>query len=356
MKNPAQRVYDQNTNHKSSFLKRENRGRKARRFVKLFFLIVFLFALGNLLIKLPSALRNINKPFDKIQSNKFNDGSINKDFRTNILLISLTSKESLQDLALASFNYNRNSLSIISIPISSKVYTAGEDLALSPGATYFAKPYFDSSFDSTFIVTKELLALPLDGYFVFDQGELEFTEDRVNQVKGRINYLGLIFKFFSYKSWLNNHLKTNYSISKLMSLSWAFKNIKGDKLQVLELKETVENKQFNIGEVDSVLRETILDSAIANEGAVVEVVNGGEGNYPTFLIRRVINNLGASTISLGGVDNSSETKVILGSDKNKVAARLAKFLAVKVEKGEVGSGADVKVIIGEDFDEIFYGK
>lgn len=353
MRSPAQRVFDHHANHKSSFWERENKIRKTKKLAKLFFLIVLLFALGNLLVRVPSWFQSFNKPFERIQSNVTSNGDMNSNIRTNILLISVSNKDSLQDLALASFSSNMKSLTIIKLPIGVKTYTSGSELESSLGAIYFGKPYFDSRFDSTYTATKELLAIPLDGYFFFTKDNLEFTQESVDQVRGRLYSLSSIIRVLAYKSWLDDHMKTNYSMSALLNLSWDFRRINSDKLRISDLKEAVKKKKLNSAEVDSFLQEAILDSVIVNEAAVVEISNG---SYYSNLVKRVVNNLGANTISLSEVGEGSKTRIVLGSNKSKTANRIASFLGVEVEKGEVESGADVKVIIGEDFNEIFYGK
>lgn len=329
---------------------RRNRRLKAKKLIGLFVILIVLIAFVNLIIRIPGWYQKINQPFGRIQSTIANDGDINDSFRTNILLLSLSERNSLQDLAIASFNSKRNSLTIVRIPISAKTYTANADLNATFSAIYFSKPYLSSDFDSLYIAAKESIALPLDGYFVFTSDDLKFTDEVVNQARGKLFSINFLFRFFSYKAWLNEHMKTNYSIAKLWSLSWDFKRISKDKLSVLDLKE--------LAEVDNLLQESILDTNVANEGAVVEISASEDvpPGYPINLVDRVVNNLGASTINLGKVDESSETKVVLDSDKNKVAERLAKFLSIKVEKEKIESGADVKVIVGEDFDRIFYGE
>jgi anionic cell wall polymer biosynthesis LytR-Cps2A-Psr (LCP) family protein len=351
MKKPAQRIYDHHTNNRSSFWRKSNRKLKVKRLIGLFVLIVILFALGNLVIKIPSWIRSVNSPFENVQTTVVGSGNVNDGYRTNILLISVSDKNNLKDLAVASFNSNRSSVKIIHVPTSAKVYLEGTDENLSLGGVYFAKPYRDSSFDSIFIVIKEFLAQPLDGYFVFSSNELEFTEGEVSSVKGKLDSFTLIPKFLGYKAWLNENMKTNYSISNLVSLAWSFRQMDKDKVVVLDLREEFGGKQLNLNELDSLLREEMLDNTIVNEGGVVEVTGGSRG-----LVGRLVNNLGASTISLSSEEAETETKVILGSDRAKIADRLASFLGVKVEKNEIESGADAKVVVGSDFEGKFYGK
>ena len=351
MKKPAQRIYDYHTNHKSSFWKRRNRKLRVKKFIGLFVVIIILFALGNIIIKIPSWIRSVNSPFEEVQTDIIDGGNINDSYRTNILLVSVSDKDDLQNLAIASFNSNRSSVKIINVPISAKVYLEGADEDLSIGAVYFAKPYFDSSFDSVFVAAKEFLAQPLDGYFVFNSNELEFTEREVSLVKEKLSSFTLILKFLSYKSWLNENMKTNYSTSNLVSLAWSLRQMNKDKIMVLDLRKEFGGKQLSLDGVDSLLREEILDNTIVNEGGLVEVVGGRSG-----LVERLVNNLGASTINLSLEGEEAETKIILGSDKAKIAERLATFLGVKVEKNDIESGADVKVVLGRDFEGKFYGK
>lgn len=351
MKKPAQRIYDHHTVHKSSFWKRSNRKLKVKRLVGLFVVIVILFAVGNLLIKIPSWVRGVNSPFEKVQTNVADGGAINDSYRTNILLISISDKDSLQDLAVASFNSNRNVVKIIRVPIGTRIDLYGLEDKMSLGAVYFAKPYFDSGFDSVFVTTKELLAQPLDGYFVLNSNELEFSEEETASLKEKLGSLTLIPKFLGYKGWLNEHLKTNYSTSNLVNLAWSFRKIGKDKVVVLDLGEELGGKQLSLDEVDLFLREEISDNTITNEGGLVEVVGGSVG-----LVARLVNNLGASTIDLGTEGEEAETKVILGSDKARIAERLASFFDVEVEKGDIESGADVRMVIGRDFEGKFYGK
>ena len=345
MRNPARRIYDHHKNRKGS---------KTKKLTKLFILIVFLFIIGNLLVRLPSLFKNLNKPFDKIQSKLIQEGSINDEYRTNILLFSISSRDNLQDLALASFSPSKNAVSIIRIPISVQSYSIGTDEFVSLGAAYFAKPYVDSGFDSAYIISKETLAIPIDGYFVFREDRLEFDEKTVRKIKEKLYSPGFFFRFLSYKNYLDKHMNTNYSISKLWPLSWNFKEISAEKLKVSDLKEAAAGKQFKQSDTDNFLRGVILDNSIVNEASLVEVV--GEATVSN-LISRVVNNLGGSTINFGDdVHNYPETKVILGSDNSKIAKRVARFIGVEVEKGVVPSGADVQVVIGDDFGKIFFGR
>ena len=352
MPQESQRVYDHHANDKSSFWRRENRRSRARRLLRLFVLIIILFALVNFLTKIPGWFQNINKPFDEIQTVNVQGGSVNNEFRTNILLVSVSEKNNLQDLALASFNAEKSTLSIIRIPEAAKIYSSGSEQDLSLGAVYFGKPYFDSDFDSIYVVSKELLALPLDGYFLFSSDKLEFDEQTVQDLKRKIGSFGLITNSLSYKSWLNENMRTNYSISAIFGLAWDVRQLGAEKLVFVPLSEAVDGKEFNTGDIDRIIQREVVDASIANEVAIVEI----SGNSFRHLVKRVVNNLGASTVSIGSTDNLPETKVILDSDKNKIAERLAQFLRVKVVSEKIDSGADVKVIVGEDFEAKFYGR
>ena len=348
----VRRVYDHNTNSKSSFWKRQNSKNKKQRLIKLFILIILLFVTVNTITKIPIWIQSINKPFDKIQTSIDLSSRANKDIRTNILLMSVSEKNSLQDLALASFNSDQSAVTIIKIPVSGKVYSdaLGQNLSLS--TIYFSKPYSESEFDSIYITTKELLALPLDGYFSFHADDLEFDENTIQIIKSKMSFWGLITNSLSYKSWLNQNMKTNYSISAIARLAWDFRQISKEKVVLKDLTDALEKKEFNLSDVDIIIQEEISDSSISNEAAVVEVFGGG---FYSQLVSRVVNNLGASTIHLGSEGKSSETKLILGSDKNKIAERLSKFMKVRVETGDIESGADAKVIVGGDFEAKFYG-
>ncbi len=348
----GQRVYDHHANNKSSFWRRENRRGKARRLLKLFILIIALFALVNFLVKIPGWFQNINRPFEEVQSDIVQGGAVNSEYRTNILLISVSDKNNLQDVALASFSAEKSTLSIIQIPITAKIYSTGSDQSLSLGATYFGKPYFDSDFDSIYIVSKELLALPLDGYFFFSSDRLDFGEETIQDIKHKLGSFGLFTSTLSYKSWLNENMKTNYSISAIFGLTWDIRQLNVDKLIFVPLSGVVDKKEFDTVDIDRILQKEIVDTEIANESGVVEI----SGSSFRHLIKRVVSNLGASSVNIGSTANLPKTRVILDSNKNKIAERLAQFLKVKVEKETIESGADVKVIVGEDFEANFYGK
>src|SRR3989344_8475374 len=127
MRNPARRIYNHHKNRKGS---------KTKKLTKLFILLVFLFIIGNLIVKLPSLFKNLNKPFEKIQSKLIQEGRINDEYRTNIILFSISNKNNLQDLALASFSPSKNALLIIRVPISVRTYSIGSDEFVSLGAAY----------------------------------------------------------------------------------------------------------------------------------------------------------------------------------------------------------------------------
>jgi len=348
----SQRVYDHHANNKSSFWRRENRRSRAIRLLKLFVLIIVLFALINFLIKIPGWFQNINRPFEEIQTDYVQYGRVNNEFRTNILLISVSDKNNLQDVALASFSAEKSTLSIFQITTTAKIYSYGSDQSLSLGATYLGKPYFDSDFDSIYVVSMELLALPLDGYFFFSSDSLEFDEQTIQSIKHKLGSLGLFTNSLSYKSWLNENMETNYSISAIFGLALDVRQLNVDKLIFVPLSVVVDKKELNTSDVDKIIQKEIVDTEIAKESAVVEI----SGNSFRHLVKRVVNNLGASIVNIGSTANIPKTRVILDSDKNKVAERLAQFLKVKVEKEKIESGADVRVIVGDDFEANFYGE
>lgn len=346
-------AFDRHTKSGRSLWKRQNSGQRTKKLLRLFVLLVLLLATVNVVVKIPGWVSNINRPFEEIHSSIASRGEINSDFSTNILLISISSKNNLQDLALASFNSTRTSLTIVSIPIATKTYTSGDKFDISLAAIYFAKPYFDSDFDSLYVGVKEALALPIDGYFVFIQDDLVFSEETILDTKNRVFTLLFYPRILSIKSWLNNHMKTNYSVTSIWSLARSFKNVSKEKLHLLDLEEVVSEKRLVFSEVDKFVRDNILDNSISNEQALVEI----EGEFFTNQIGRVINNLGGSTINpSSGEEESSETKVLFSTDKNKIAKRLGKYLGVEVEKKDIESGVDVRVVVGKDFLEKFYGE
>ena len=351
MKNPTRRIYDHQSNHSSSYWNRANAKQKSQRLIKLFIAVIILFALGNLLVRLPGWVGNLNQPFGNIQTNIAVEGKVNGEYRTNILLISVSERNSLQDVALASLSSSRESVTFLRIPRSPKMYSSGVDQDMSLSAAYFSKPYRDSEFDSLYLSVKELLALPIDGYFVFVENDLKFDENGIRSIHGKINSFRVLPKFFSYKSWLNENMKTNYAVGSLWSLAWDFRKVNDDKLYFVNLDETVDSKQFSLSDIDSLLRENLVDTGISNEQAVIEIV----GENITLVIR-VINNIGGSTLNFSNNTEESKTKVILGSDKNKAAQRIAGFLNVEVEKKEIESGADIKVVVSSQFEVDFYGQ
>ena len=346
---PARRIYDHQLNHKSSFWNRSNAKQKSQGLIRLFIAIVILFALGNLLVRLPGWVSNLNQPFENIQTDIAYSGEINDQYRTNILLISVSEQNNLQDVVLASLSSSRESLTFVSIPKSPKMYATGLDQNISLSAMYFSKPYNDSEFDSLYLSVKELLALPLDGYFVIVENDLKFDEDGINAFHGKVNSLSIMPKLFSYKQWLNENMRTNYAIGSLWNLAWDFRKINDDKLYFVYLNEVVDNKQFSLDSIDTLLRENLVDTKISNDQAIVEVVGGNLA-----LVRRVINNVGGSTLNFSNTAEESGTRVILGSDKSRVAQRIAGFMNVEVEKGEIESGADVKVIVSSQFEAEFF--
>ena len=345
-------IFDHRANNKSSFWKARNKRNKAKRLAKLFVVIVVAFALVNFVVKIPGWFQSINKPFDQIQTNLSLDGKDNSNIRTNILLVSISDNNDLQDLALASFNSSKSTLTIIDIPVSPKTYLVGAERELSLSAAYFSKPYLDSEFDSLYLAVQETIALPIDGYFAFFVSNLEFSEDTIQETKNKLGFFGLFKNSLNYKSWLNSNLKTNYSVFSLSNLLLDFRQINSTDIGFISVSEAVENKQFIFDKVDSVVRSSVLDNTIAREAAVVEITSGGS-NYK--LIKRLVNNLGASTINIGVSTKDRETRVVLNSDKEIIANRVAGFLNVKVEKGVDIGGSDVEVIIGSDFEDLFYG-
>ena len=223
MKNPTRRIYDHQSNHSSSYWNRANAKQKSQRLIKLFIAVVILFALGNLLVRLPGWVGNLNQPFGNIQTNIAVEGKVNGEYRTNILLISISDNNDLQDLALASFNSSKSTLTIIDIPIAPKTYLAGADQELSLAVAYFSKPYLNSEFDSLYLAVQETIALPIDGYFAFFVSNLEFSEDTIQETKNKLGFFVLFKNSLNYKSWLNSNLKTNYSVFSLSTLLLDFR-------------------------------------------------------------------------------------------------------------------------------------
>lgn len=346
-------IFDHHANNKSSFWKRSNRKNRTKRFAKVFIFIIIIFALVNFLIKIPGWFQNTNRPFEQIQTESALNGVVNSDIRTNILLVSISDSNNIQDLALASFNSDKSSLTIVNIPVSPKTYLAASDQNISLAATYFSKLYLDSEFDSLYIATQETLALPIDGYFAFFTNDFEFTEEKIEETKNNLSFFSLTTNLLGYKSWLNENMKTNYSVSSIFGLILELRQINKEKIVFVSLSEAIEDKHFIFSKVDNIIRDSMLDTAITKEAAVVEIVNGG---YSSQLIKRLVNNLGASTLNIGLDDQKKEIKVIQNSDKEILAKRLARFLEVNVEKGDNQGGSDVKVLIGSDFEANFYGK
>ncbi|MEX0616881.1 MAG: LytR C-terminal domain-containing protein [Candidatus Woykebacteria bacterium] len=356
MREPRKIKFDHHANNRLSLWKRENKRLFVTKIIRLFLLSVLLLALVNLSLKIPSFIDNVNKPFEKIQSNIIKGSSVNDKYRTNIMIVSLSERDSLQDVVLASFSSNKKSLSILRVPVATKIYTFGSDQYISLGAAYFSKVYQDSSLDSLLSITKETLALPIDGYFVFNQTGLEFDDGQVKEVKNKIFSPSFFFGFLGLKKWLDTNMKTGYSVKEIANLSWSYKQMSPERIVFLDLEESAEDKKISFQKGDTLIKEQSLDSSIANEKGVVEIVHSTEEEYFGQVVERLVNNLGASTVNLGKVGKNSVTRVILGSNKNFVAERVAKFLNTEVEKEDLEGGVDVRVIIGEDFSEKFYGK
>ncbi len=327
-----------------------NKKRRVGKLIRLFFLAVILLALGNFLFRIPSWVGAINKPFEQIHSNLASNSRINNQSRTNILLLLLSDRDELKEAAIASFNPSRDNLSIIEVPVEAQVYSGGGKF-MSLKVAYSEKPYFNGGFDSTYTLLKELTALPIDGYFVFQGGEVSFSQGSIDATKKKMALPGFLFKFLSYRKWLDVHMKTDYSLTNIFRLAQSFKGLGEEKIQYFDLATAVgSNEQFDIQSVDNALKEAALDNNVSNENALVEI----NSNIGASLLARVVDNLGTSSLSFGGAE--PKTKVIAGSDKQRAAQRIADFLGVKLEMGKISSGADVKVILGDDFGKIFYGK
>ena len=266
------------------------------------------------------------------------------------MLITVDGREPIKDAALASIDKKR--AFVVRIPLNKEFYSFGLGTNLSFAGSYFEKPVNENKLDSLVTLMQELFGYPIDGYLYLKWGSVSFDEQALSAFQKKLATISFFWKIPSYKSWLDARLYTNFSIGDIVSLVFKFRDIPPDRLEVISLLGGKEKTLYR-KDIDKVIGTSLLDNGLSNEAAAVEIKNSSKVEGASEMIKRLVEHVGGNAIVTGSV-NEKGTKVVLGNNKPLTATRLAAYLGVPVTRAKIESGADILLVIGDDYFEKYY--
>jgi len=306
---------------------------------KWFFLIVFLFFVGNLFVQVPALVASAQKPFPALEAPFASSQRLDLKSRSSLLLARTDEKGALLELNVVTYDPDGKRITFISIPPQVSLNLPSEKDSLAN--------IYPLSFDKVFWQSANLVGTTLDGYLVFQEGG-SVGLDSVLALRKELFSLGFFLDFFKLRGWLNEHLQTNLSVDQLLSASRTLKGTNPENIVFIDLADTAGRDGFDQERMQSKLKSVFIDSEIASEALSVQINNGSGVVGLGSSFKQVVTNLGGRVVA---VETGSEekTRVIVHSqEKGLLTKKIAAFLGTEIELADGQGAGDIVVILGKD--------
>lgn len=307
----------------------------------------------NIIFRLPSLYSNVTQPFEKLQGEFYSQSNLDLGKRTNILL--LTSDYSqLTEVALASFEPGNRKVTVLKLSPETTV------LSQEGGKKLSDLPVFQQgrvvNIDQLSTAVMEVVGYIPDSYIVVADSRPWINTETLNQVVENSSLSpSLFFKLRSYKSYLDDRLKTNLTINELFSLGSKVKGIPPERFELIEtLTYTTESGLIDSQTLANEIGVKLNDRAVVEANLAVEIVNqsGVDGLGQVF--KGIVSNLGANVVSVDSAEVANEkSQVLVAGQSNYLTQRLARLLQAEIkEEQEIGS-VDLQVKVGKNMAKFF---
>jgi len=305
------------------FIKSVQNNRKRNKFIKLFLIIVLFFLFLNLGFQIPKFVKVINSPFKSFPASTSNKNRVDMDFRTNILLASINDKNELVSLNIISFDPVENKFLFIAVPTEK-----------------FRDKFSSNNLDPLVNSVKRTLYVPVDGYFIFDTGNV-INEELVAKARDELFSFRFLTNLIVNKEFADSHIRTNLRLSQFFKVAWRFKKARDDKIDFMTLRDLT---SFSIEKVG----EALVDSKILSENTSVEIKTTSSSLKAGWELKQIINNLGASVILTNSNEEVDKTTIYVLDEKQNTLRRLKSVVNGEVlEAKDVSSVADIVVVLGK---------
>lgn len=318
---------------------RTKKEKRRERLIKFIVGAILLVIIVNLVIKLPGIYRELNTPFPRLQGDIDRKEELDTSFRTNILLISHEDKR-VVDLAIVSYE-----------PVDKRLTALLFNLPEFKNMRLTINKAFRNSGEAGLQnLLSVSLAVPIDRYLAFEDPDLTFMAEDLENAAKEIKSAGAIFQAFSAKRNLNNILRTNFTTSELLKIGWMLRDTRYEEKDNFQLSEK-DVKDLRTEEIGSLINNLLFDRKILDEGASMSIVNSSESAGVGSVLASYIRNLGGSVIDVeSGDEIESDSSIVVKNEKSEITKRLKSIIGFKKKKAtekEEFSG-DLLFIIGKD--------
>jgi len=314
-------------------IKLENR---KHRLIKLAVVGLVSLIIINLLIKLPGIYRDLNNPFPKDPKDTGTTNSIDTAVRTNYLLI-VFDKKRLIDISVATYEPTDKRLTVLlfNLPENKKLRLSTNKVFRLGGAKDVEK-YL--SID---------MGIIFDRYLAFEHSDFQFDKNSILATHKKIKSTLALFEIFSFKSNFDQILKTNLSVSEMLSLFWDIRSSK------LEEKDIIQDaaSDLEVEEADRSINNLFFDRMIIKEASTVTIRNASGVDGLGSTLGNIVTNLGATVVTIDSTEELSENNFFIVENKKsnleKRLSALLNFKERKIKENDDFSG-DILIILGKD--------
>lgn len=314
----------------------KNEKKKNRR-IKFFIGVVLTIIIVNFAFKLPGIYTEFNTPFPQLENGAEKITKLDTTFRTNILLIS-HEKDRVVDLAIVSYE-----------PVDRRLTAVLFSLSEYKNIRRISnKEFRNGGEDALQNHLMVALGIPIDRYLAFEDPDLKFTGNILEESLKKIKSSTVFFKVFSIKKDLNNSLKTNFSTGELLKFGWILRSAKFDEKDSVALIE--ENMKDLRGEkVSNLINNLFFDRKILEEGASITIINATDTPGVGSALASFVVNFGGTVVSVETAQKTEEKSTLeIKHEKNEITKRLKSIITLKGKKSERDFSGDLKITIGSD--------
>lgn len=352
-KRKSSTLFDQQAFARASDQKREKRKRLAVTVFKISIGFIVAVVLLNIGIRLPSLYSKITKPFKNIQSDFYNNNSINIQKRTNILLITVRDNK-LQEIGLASFEPGKNKVVVLTLDPKTRVNGKNGTLGMSDLIKFRGDSIV--GIDQLSAALIETVFYYPDGYIILTESSNWLDSDSLNLVVDKSSFSPSFFlDLADNKSYLDQHLQTNLTVGQIYQLASVTKKIKPQRFEIVEAKKFQTGTGFlDTSAFNNVVGVKLNDSEIVEGNYAVEIVNASGVEGLGSIMKTVISNLGANVVQVSSADQRQEKSQVFTTESgNYLAKRLEGIVKGEISSEKLLGSVDVRIVIGENFGEFF---
>ena len=269
--------------------------------------------------------------------------------RFNLLLITLEDANDptslIKELSVFTLDTGEDGVFVVKLPLEAEVLVpqgfGGHKLAAVYSLGALTKP--QANLDLTAQTVSQLLAVPIDGYIVTDDGGL-----------GEIGqYLGggwrMIRLLPNFVTELRRSIKTNLTLPSLLRVGqfiWSAKSSSGGW-------NIPKEELFDWQHLDLELAKHFIDLKIVEERLKIQVLNATEKPGLATHVGRYVKNLGGDAIIVSNFERTDvkQSFIIAADQESHTVKRLMEVLQIGEVRSEfegVGERADLTIILGLD--------